>query len=105
VQDVIAAGQIRPTDQLVDLRQLPRDGTITVIMEPLYEGGLNGLPQGATCIANGYTSNHDRINEPGVGTLERVLLHAIDATALVHAMILRLQAAVLPIQTLVLRGH
>ena len=105
VQDVIAAGQIRPTDQLVDIRQLPRDGTITVLMEPLYEGGLDGLPQGATCIANGYTSNHERINEPGVGTFERTLLHAIDATGLVHAMILRLQAAVLPIQTLVLRGH
>jgi multidrug resistance efflux pump len=105
VQDVIAAGQIRPTDQLVDLRLLPRDGTITVIMEPLYEGGLDGLPQGATCIANGYTSNYERIHDPSVGTLERTLLHAIDATGLVHAMILRLQAAVLPITTLVLRGH
>lgn len=105
VQDVIAAGQIRPTDQLVDLRNLPRDGTITVIMEPLYEGGLDGLPQGATCIANGYTSNYERLHEPGVGTLERTLLHAVDATGLVHAMILRLQAAVLPIQTLVLKGH
>jgi hypothetical protein len=74
-------------------------------MEPLYEGGLDGLPQGATCIANGYTSNHDRLADPTLGTFQRIGLHTIDATGLVHAMILRLQAAVLPIQTLVLRGH
>lgn len=105
VQDVIAAGQIRPTDQLVDLQQLPRDGTITVIMEPLDKGAFDSLPQGATCIANGYTSNYDRLHDPDVGTFEAFVLHAIDATGLVHALILRLQAAVLPIQTLVLKGH
>jgi hypothetical protein len=32
-------------------------------------------------------------------------LHAIDATGLVHAAILRLQALLLPVQTLVLGGH
>ncbi len=37
--------------------------------------------------------------------VRRIALHTVDATGLVHAMILRLQAAVLPIQTLVLRGH
>jgi multidrug resistance efflux pump len=105
VQDVIAAGQIRPTDQLVDLGNVPRNGTITVLMKPLHTGALDSLPLGATCIANGYTSNYDRLHEPGVGTLERTLLHAVDATGLVHAMIFRLQAAVLPIQTLVLKGH
>ncbi|WP_374302338.1 HlyD family secretion protein [Paracoccus sp. (in: a-proteobacteria)] len=105
VQDVISAGQIRPTDQLVDLGQLPRNGTITVLMEPLYKGALDGLPQGATCIANGYTSNYERLHDPEVGTLQRTALHAIDATGLVHAMILRLQAAILPIRTLVLKGH
>jgi multidrug resistance efflux pump len=105
VQGVIAAGQVRATDQLVDMQQLPREGSITVIMEPLHEGGFDGLPQGATCIANGYTSNYERLHDPDVGTFESILLHAVDATGLVHALILRLQAAVLPIQTLVLKGH
>jgi multidrug resistance efflux pump len=105
VQDVIAAGQIRSTDQLVDLQQLPQGGTITVVMEPLYEGALDGLPQGASCIANAYSSNHDALDDPNLGTLQRVGLHAIDAVGLVHAMILRMQALLLPIQTLVLRGH
>ena len=31
--------------------------------------------------------------------------NAIDATALVHALILRIQAILLPVQTLVLGGH
>jgi hypothetical protein len=34
-----------------------------------------------------------------------VTLHAVDAVGLVHAMILRIQALLLPIQTLVLKGH
>jgi hypothetical protein len=32
-------------------------------------------------------------------------LHAVDAVGLVHAMILRIQALILPIQTLVFSGH
>jgi multidrug resistance efflux pump len=105
VQDVIASGQIRPTDQLQDLQTLPAGGTITVIMEPLYEGALDGLPQGATCIANAYTSNHDRLDNEDLGTVKRLALHAVDTVGLVHALILRIQALLLPIQTLVLKGH
>lgn len=105
VQSVIAAGQVRPTDQLLDLQQMPRSGTITVIMEPLYKGGLDGLPQGASCIANLYTSNHDALDDPGIGSTKRFALHAIDAVGLVHALLLRIQALLMPIQTLVLSGH
>ena len=39
VQDVIAAGQFRPTDQLIDVQQLVQPGTITVFLESLYPGG------------------------------------------------------------------
>jgi hypothetical protein len=74
-------------------------------MEPLYEGALDGLPQGATCIANAYTSNHDALADESLGSLHRFSLHAIDAVGLVHALILRIQALLLPIQTLVLKGH
>ena len=105
VQDVIAAGQIRPTDQLLDMQNLVQGGTITVMMEPLFEGALDGLPQGATCIANAYTSNHDALDDPGTGSFKRFGLHAIDTVGLVHALILRIQAILLPVQTLVLKGH
>jgi multidrug resistance efflux pump len=105
VQEVIAAGQVRPTDQLFDVAQFAKPGTITVILEPLYLGQLDSMPQGASCIANVYTNNHDRLHAPGVGTLQRLGLHAIDTVGLVHAMLLRIQALLLPVQNLVLSGH
>jgi hypothetical protein len=105
VQNVIASGQVRATDQLVDVQQLARPGTITVIMEPLYPGQLDDLPQGGHCIANAYTSNHEALQDPGTRALRRFGLHAIDAVGLVHAMILRIQALLLPVQTLVFGGH
>jgi multidrug resistance efflux pump len=105
VQDAIAAGQIRPSDQLIDPMQTGGPGTLTVFLEPLYAGGLEGLPPGGSCIVNVYTSNHDRLTQDGVGTGEYMLLHAIDTVGIVHAMILRIQAILLPVQTLVLGGH
>jgi hypothetical protein len=104
IQDVIAAGQIRPTDQLVGIEQFAQPGTITVLMEPLYEGQLDGLPQGSSCIANAYTSNYEALQDPDISAFHAFVLHAIDATGLVHAMLLRIQAIMLPMQTLVFSG-
>ena len=39
------------------------------------------------------------------GTGQRIVLHAIDGVGLVHALLLRIQALLLPIKTLVLSGH
>ena len=105
VQNVIAAGQVRPTDQLVDVQQIAQPGTITVLMEPLYAGQLDNLPQGASCIANAYTSYHEELQSEDLGTLHRLALHAVDTIGLVHAMLLRIQALLLPVRTLVLGGH
>ena len=38
-------------------------------------------------------------------TTRRLVLHGVDAVGLVHALLLRIQALVLPIQTLVFSGH
>jgi len=105
MQDYIAAGQIRSGEQLLDAQQVTRPGTILVFLEPLYDGGLDGVTPGSSCIANAYTSNHDLITSGKVGTLKGLALHGVDAVALVHAMILRIQALLYPIQTLVLGGH
>jgi multidrug resistance efflux pump len=106
IQDVIATGQIRATDQLVAVEQFSSAGTITVLMEPLHEGQLDGLPQGSTCIANAYTSNYEALQDPNISSFHAFVLHAIDATGLVHGMILRMQAIMLPMRTLVFSsGH
>ncbi len=105
VQDFIAAGQVRPTDVLIDAQQAARPGTLSVFLEPLYEGGFAGIPPGSHCIANAYTNNHDLLADKNISTGRWLFLHAVDAVALVHALILRLQALVLPLQTLVFSGH
>jgi multidrug resistance efflux pump len=105
VQDFIAAGQFRGGEQLVDAQQVTRPGTLLVYLEPLYAGGLDDITPGSSCIANAYSSNHDVITAKDTGTMQRVALHALDALALVHALILRLQALVLPFKTLVFSGH
>jgi multidrug resistance efflux pump len=105
VQDYIAAGQFRGGEQLIDVQQVTRPGTLLAYLEPLYQGGLDGVTPGSACIANAYSNNHDAIAAPGTGALKGFALHAVDALALVHALILRLQALVLPFKTLVFSGH
>jgi len=105
VQDFIAAGQVRSGEQLLDPQQVMRPGTILVYLEPLFAGGLEGVTPGSSCIANAYTSNHDLIASGQVGAARGLALHAVDAVGVVHAMILRIQALVLPIRTLVFSGH
>lgn len=105
VQDFIAAGQFRGGEQLIDAQQINVPGTITVALEPLYEGGLDGIPPGSSCVANAYSSNHDLLASGKVGGLKAAYLHVVDAVALVHALLLRIQALILPIQTLVFGGH
>ena len=105
VQDYIAAGQIRGGEQLVEAQQVTRPGTLLAFLEPLYKGGIDGVTPGSSCIANAYSSNHDAIVAKDTGALKAVALHVVDALALVHALILRLQALVLPFQTLVFGGH
>ena len=105
VQDFIAAGQFRGGEQLIDAQQVTRPGTLMVYLEPLYKGGLEGITPGSSCIANAYSNNHDAIHAPGTGAVKGFALHAVDALGLVHALILRMQALVLPFKTLVFSGH
>jgi hypothetical protein len=90
---------------LIDAQNVTKQGTLLVFLEPLYRGGLDGVTPGSSCIANAYSSNHDVIASKDTGAVKGIVLHAIDALGLVHALILRLQALVLPFKTLVFSGH
>jgi multidrug resistance efflux pump len=105
VQDYIAAGQFRGGEQLIDVQQVTRPGTLLAFLEPLYEGGIDDVTPGSSCIANAYSNNHDEIVAKSTSTVRGILLHVVDALGLVHALILRLQALVLPFKTLVFSGH
>ena len=104
VQDYIAAGQFRGGEQLVD-PSIARPGTILTFLQPMAKDGLDAVTAGSSCIVNAYTSNHEEIQSKDTGAFRGFVLHAIDTVGLVHAMLLRIQALMLPIQTLVLGGH
>jgi multidrug resistance efflux pump len=104
VQDYIAAGQFRGGEQLID-PSVARPGTILAFLEPIDKNGLAEVTAGSSCIVNAYTNNHDKIAAKDTGAFQGFVLHAIDALGLVHAMLLRIQALLLPIKTLVLSGH
>lgn len=105
VQDYIAAGQFQTGQQLLEAQNALKPGTILAFLEPLYKGGLDGVTPGSACIVNAYTSNHEEIIAKDTSTGRAIALHVIDGVGLVHALLLRIQALLLPIKTLVLSGH
>jgi len=74
-------------------------------LEPLHEGAFADVTPGSSCVANAYSSNHEKIASGELGFWHGLALHAVDAVGVVHAAILRLQALILPIRTLVFSGH
>ena len=105
IQDVIPSGQFRTQEQLIDPANNPRPGSIIAIMEPLYPDQTELIPPGSKCVANAYTNNHDKLDDPALSSTQKLALHAVDAVGLVHAAILRLQVLLMPVQNLVLSGH
>ncbi|TCL09167.1 multidrug resistance efflux pump [Shimia isoporae] len=105
IQDVIPTGQFRAQEQLIDPALSPRPGSIIAILEPLYPEQTELIPPGSKCVANAYTNNHDKLDDPNLSSTQKLVLHAVDAVGLVHAAILRLQTLLMPVQTLVLSGH
>jgi multidrug resistance efflux pump len=105
VQSVIATGQIRTNETLLDVQDRARPGTLTVKLVPLYEGGLDGVIPGTKCLANAYSYHHELIASGTLSTTESLYLHIVDAVGVVHAIILRIQAILLPVQVLVFSGH
>lgn len=106
VQDVIATGQVRPSDQLFDIQNLGAPGSITAFMEPLYEGQTQGIPAGSRCVAVAYTSFHDRLEtDDTLGFGQKAFFHVVETIGVVHAAGLRLRSIIMPYSTLVFSGH
>ncbi|SHL67252.1 HlyD family secretion protein [Roseibium suaedae] len=106
VQFYLASGQISATERLIDAANpTMTQGSITTMLEPVYEGGFDRLPPGSRCAANLYTNNYDRLeNDKDLGLGTYVFLHVVDTVGLVHAILLRSQSLLMPLRTLVLSG-
>ena len=105
VQNVIAAGQVRPTDSLIDAQPAREPGSIVAFLEPIYAGQTDDIPPGSRCLATAYTSNHDKLEDPSLGTGHRIFLHVVDTVGVIHAAGLRIRAILMPLQMLVFSGH
>lgn len=105
VQDVIAAGQVRPSDRLLGSQDVLEPGNITVFLEPIYPGQTDDIPPGSRCMANAYTTNHARLEDPDLGFGTRIFLHVVDTVGVIHAAGIRIRSLLLPLQTLVFSGH
>ena len=60
---------------------------------------------GSKCIANAYTNNHDLLEQGELGLGQTLFLHMVDTVGVIHAIILRMQALLMPVQMLVFAGH
>ncbi|TYK67433.1 HlyD family secretion protein [Colwellia echini] len=105
IQGVISTGQIRTAETLIDIQERAMPGTLSVRLVPLYEGGLDGVLPGTSCIANAYSYHHDLINSGTLSTTDVIYYHIVDTVGIVHAIILRMQALLLPVKVLVFSGH
>ncbi|MFW5679556.1 MAG: HlyD family secretion protein [Pseudomonadota bacterium] len=105
VQDVISSGQFRPSDQILEIEDRARAGTVTATLEPLYPNAVPSIPPGTKCTANAYTSNHDRLAEPDLSLGSWAFLHVVDTVGIVHALLLRIKSLFMPVRTLVFTGH
>lgn len=103
-QQYIASGQFGGGERLMDVTDVKRDGTVLVYLEPLYKGGFAKIVPGSQCMANLYSNHHEAIADPATPGLTSVALHVVDALGLVHAMLLRIQVALMPFRTLVFSG-
>lgn len=101
VQGAIAGGQLRPTDQLIDIQDRRRPGTIMATLEPIYEGHADAIPPGSICAAVAYTS---RVAERDAGELTGLsafISSIVDGMGIANALVIRGQALLLPIRVLV----
>ncbi len=101
VQGAIAGGQLRPTDQLIDLQDRQRPGTILAVLEPIYEGHADAIPPGSVCAGVGYTSRAAEREAGEITGFGAFTSSIVDGMGIANALVIRGQALLLPIRVLV----
>lgn len=101
VQGTIAGGQLRPTDQLIDLQDRQRPGTVLTVMEPIYEGHADLIPPGSRCAGVAYTSRAVEREAGEITGTNALVTATVDGMGIANALVIRIQALLLPIRVLV----
>lgn len=101
VQDAIAGGQFRPGDALVDLQDRRRPGTVAAFLEPIYPGHTDGIPPGSSCVGVAYTSRAAEMEAGEITGFSSLIATIVDGMGIANAIVMRAQALLLPVRTLV----
>ena len=101
IQDVIATGQLRQTDQLIDLQERRRRGTILVILKPVFDGHADSIFAGSNCFGVAYSNHGPAIEAGEIRGLRAFALRLVDGMGIVNTLVIRIQAILLPIRSIV----
>ena len=101
IQYAISSGQMRPSDQLIDLQDRLRPGTIMVVMEPIFAGHADAIPHGSACVGVAYTSRAAEIEAGEITGFSAFTATLVDGMGIANAIVIRAQALLLPIRVLV----
>ncbi|MGV6803139.1 MAG: HlyD family secretion protein [Ruegeria sp.] len=101
VQEAIAAGQFRPGDALLDQQDRARPGTVTAFLAPIFPRHLDSIPPGSACVGVAYTSRAKEIDAGEITGLSAFIARIVDGMGIANAIVLRAQAILLPVKTLV----
>ena len=101
VQGAIAGGQLRPTDQLIDIADRQRPGTIMAVLEPIFEGHADAIPPGSICAGVAYTSRAAQREAGEITGFSAFVTALVDGMGIANAIVIRGQALLLPVRALV----
>ncbi len=101
LQGVIAAGQFRPGDVLLDQQDRSRPGTVTVFLAPIFPEHLIDVPLGSSCVGVAYTSRAQQIEAGEITGFSAFVARLVDGMGIANAIVLRGQAILLPVKALV----
>jgi len=104
IQDSIASGQLRPTDQLIDIKDRARPGTIMAVLEPVFEGQADDVTPGSACVGVAYTSREAERESGEITGFGRFTSSIVDGMGIANALVIRIQTLLLPIRALVFPG-
>ena len=104
IQDSISSGQLRPTDQLIDIQDRLRPGTVMAVLEPIYEGHADDITPGSFCVGVAYTSREAERESGEITGFGRFTSSIVDGMGIANALVIRIQTLILPIRALVFPG-
>lgn len=100
-QRVVAAGQFRPGDALLDAMERQQKGSVLVFLEPVYPGHTDDIPPGSTCVGMAYSNRGLDMAAGEITGVARLTTSIVDGMGIANAILMRAQALLLPVRTLV----